>query len=126
MILKHQNIHWNGFDLFLTVKENLSRTEFHDCNFKQKYIYLKKDKEMKWTNKMKHPVFYKNENFFLANKFLVCFLACVKKKTTTGEEGKEDNRKKFAVVRFDSKIYVINIFFFFIHNSLMYRTSNGP
>ena len=93
MILKHQNIHWNGFDLFLTMKENLSRTGFHDCNFKQKYIYWKKDKEIKWTDKMKHPVFYKNENFFLANKFLVCFLACVKKKTTTGEEGKEDNER---------------------------------
>ena len=85
MILKHQNIYWNGFDLFLTMKENLSRKEFHDCNFKQKYIYWKKDKEMKWTDKMKHPVFYKN------NKFLVRLLSCVKKKTTTGEEGKEDN-----------------------------------
>ena len=42
---------------------------------------------MKWTDKMKHPVFYKN------NKFLVCFLSCVKKKTTTGEEGKEDNER---------------------------------
>ena len=93
MILKHQNIHWNGFDLFLTMNENLSRTEFHDCNFKQKYIYWKKDKEMKWTNKMKHPVFYENENFFLSNKFLVCFLACVKKKKTTGEKGKEGNER---------------------------------
>ena len=42
MILKHQNIHLNVFDLFLTMKENLSRKEFHDCNFKQKYIYLEK------------------------------------------------------------------------------------
>ena len=57
------------------------------------YLY-EKDKEIKWTEQMKHSVFYNNESFFLFNItiiFRVCFLAWVRKNMTTGEVGRDDN-----------------------------------